>query len=152
MKNSEKFLWVIIIIVAIVIVYWGISYRDLIREKDGILSSPSPTPTATPVSKPRVSTPAPTLTYEDALRQYSGTRIQFDNSCQAIPSSFTVTNGTKVMFDNRSSQPKNITVDGKSYSFKAFGFRIINLSSPTLPKTISINCDNRPNVGQILLQ
>lgn len=79
------------------------------------------------------------LTYEAALDQYRDRRIQLQD-CVADPSTQTYKSGTKVMFDNRSPEPTQITLDGRAIRFDGYEFRIVTLSSVTLPKSVSVDC------------
>lgn len=116
--------------------------------------SVSPTPTSTPKASatPKTTTTgAGTLSYAQALVQYAGKRIQFDQYCQANPSQMSVSNKTKIMLDNRSGDARNISVGGVNYSLAGYGFKIITASSTTLPKTLNINCGAGVNVGRIIV-
>ena len=93
-----------------------------------------------------------TQTYTTLVKQYEGRRIQFDIYCQAIPKNVTYKNGTKVMFDNRSGDARIITIGGVQYNFPGYGYKVLTLSSNTLPKTLLLSCGAAVNVGQILLQ
>ncbi len=97
--------------------------------------------------------PTQTLSYSDALKLYVDRRIQFDENCLVNPSYVTFKKGTKIMLDNRASKPRQVYLDGQQYSLKAYGFRIITLTtSAKLPHTIAIDCGNGKNNGRILLQ
>lgn len=91
-------------------------------------------------------------TYDQILKEYDGRQIQFDERCQAIPNNLTYKNGTQVMFDNRSGDARWISVGGAEYYLSGYGYKILTLSSKTLPKTLYLNCGSAVNVGQILLQ
>jgi hypothetical protein len=105
------------------------------------------TPVTTPVA---VSTPA-SLSYQQALVKYKDRRIQFDQACQTTPNNMTFKSGTAIMLDNRASVARNININGP-VSIKAYGFKIVTLSSSTLPKTILVDCGSGQNVATILLQ
>lgn len=91
-------------------------------------------------------------TYTRLVTEYKDRRIQFDMRCQAVPSNITYKNGTQVMFDNRSGDARVITIGGVKYNFPGYGYKIITLSSQTLPKNILLSCGAAVNVGQVLLQ
>ena len=91
-------------------------------------------------------------TYNQLVKDFNGRRIQFDARCQAIPSNVTYKNGTQVMFDNRSGDARWISVGGAEYYLSGYGYKILTLSSKTLPKTLYLNCGSAVNVGQILIQ
>ena len=97
------------------------------------------------------SKPAPVMSYAEALAKYKDRRIQFDQSCQATPNNMTFKNGTTIMLDNRAGVARNININGP-VSIKAYGFKIITLSSNTLPKTILVDCGTGQNVATILIQ
>lgn len=113
----------------------------------------SVSPSASPVvAKPVVkATPLPT-NYGDAVVQFEGRRIQFDMYCQANPVNNTYKNGTSVMFDNRSGDARIITVGGVQHSLAGYGWKIITLSSKTLPATLAVDCGAARNVSKILIQ
>ncbi len=98
-----------------------------------------------------VANNAVAMTYQQALTKYKDTRIQFDATCQATPNNMTFKNGTAIMLDNRASVARNININGP-VSIKAYGFKIVTLSSSTLPKTILVDCGTGQNVATILLQ
>ncbi|MDO8495999.1 MAG: hypothetical protein Q7S43_00920 [bacterium] len=91
-------------------------------------------------------------TYNQLLKDFTGRRVQFDARCQAIPNDLTYKNGTQIMFDNRSGDARWISVGGAEYYLSGYGYKILTLSSKSLPKNLYINCGSAVNVGQILLQ
>jgi len=103
----------------------------------------------------RQYTSAPVYTYEQALNDFRDRRIQLEN-CVADPSTVTYKTGTKVMFDNRSSEPTEIKLDGRPVRLWGYEFRIVTLSSRSLPHTIDVDCEwlGEPsyNIARILLQ
>lgn len=141
------------IVVAVVIVYFWIGKKpDFVGN---LLTSPTPTASPTPVSKAPAKKPgttAPSGDYTTLVKQYEGRRIQFDDRCQPVPLSPTYKSGTSIMLDNRSSQSRVIKVGDTSYSLSGFGYRIITLSSTSLPKEYPVSCGSAGNVGKILLQ
>ena len=127
------------------------------RDQYAVQSSVSPTPTPIPskavVKKSPVSgTAEQTLAYSEVVKQYAGRQIQFDANCQAIPTQTTFKNGTSIMFDNRSGDARTIKIGDVSYVFPGYGYKLLTLSSSTLPKTLNLNCGSAVNVGSILLQ
>ena len=124
--------------------------QDMMPEpvSENIVSQPSVTPFG--AKKPSAVTQS--QTYTQLVKEYEGRRIQFDINCQSVPSSSAYKNGTKIMFDNRSGDARTITVAGVQYNLSGYGYKILTLSSPTLPKTILLSCGAAVNVGQVLLQ
>jgi hypothetical protein len=121
--------------------------------------TPTPTPSAKGSAKPVVkSSPAPVVampqSYADALKTYENRRIQFDQYCQAIPTSLVFKNGVTLMLDNRSGDARTVKVGPTAYYLSGYGWKIVTLSVPssTLPATLAIDCGSARNVSKILLQ
>ena len=93
----------------------------------------------------------PALSYQNALAKYKDVRIQLNANCQADPTQMTFKNGTEIMMDNRSPKDRTVKV-GSIYNIKAWGFKIVKLSSATLPATWLVDCDKSQNVATILIQ
>lgn len=161
---KQKYLW---IIVAVAVAIWGIAL--LRQDKTGKENQPdSPASaqenlsveenqnTAKPATAAKkLSNTAQSsvgLSYEQALKEYLGRRIQFDQNCKATPSYVTFTSGTKIMLDNRSPLAKTFLVGPNSYHIAAYGFAVITLTSNTLPQTFYINCGQLNNAARILVQ
>jgi hypothetical protein len=141
MKKNKKIWLLVIIALAIVLI-------TLIAKKTTVLESIlSPTPSLT-------TTPKPSLSYTNAVKQYGERRIQFDDHCQAVHNQITVKNNTNFMFDNRSNKKRTIKIDSKAYTIAAYSYRILTFySAPsTLPHTAYISCDAQPNVATVLIQ
>jgi len=160
MKSNQKLIWIIVIIVLIIL---GIvvATRDS-ADDSGLEEGLTPTLTDKQTQQPSSTTgpgttrktpaPKPSLSYEAALVQYKNLRIQFDANCQASPSSFTINNGTNVMFDNRSGDARWISVGGVGYEIAGYGFRIVYIKATTTPHTFPLGCGSAVNVGSILVQ
>ncbi len=116
----------------------------------GASSTPSSTPTSTPAKKPASGSPG--MTYSEAVRIFAARRMQFDQSCNATPESFTVKSGTTIMFDNRSSETRTIALDGTPYTLAAYGWKVLTLRSSRLPHTVSVDCGGGRNNARIILQ
>ena len=84
--------------------------------------------------------------------EFEGRRIQFDERCQVTPQNPTYKNGTSIMLDNRSANARTVVVGGTKYDLTAYGFRIVTLSSSSVPKELAVSCGSSGNVGKILLQ
>lgn len=144
----------IIILVLLVVALWA---RQLAQAPEGFYGSPTPSASATASRTPSVrkatATPSASLqSYESALKQYGNHRIQFDMYCQASPSRLSVSNGTSVMLDNRSGDARVISVGGVGYSLDGYGWKVVTVSSKTLPATIGLDCGSGRNVGTIVVQ
>jgi hypothetical protein len=125
---------------------------DSSKATPSAMMTAKPGATKTVTTKPKTSTAPSSMSYTDALKAYAGRIIQFDSSCQAHPVAATFKSGTSVMLDNRSSSARTVSIDGTSYSLAANGFRIITLSSASLPRTLQVNCGSSVNVMNLLLQ
>lgn len=149
----------LIIIVAIVVIGWFVMSAVNKPAGTGTGTSVVATTTAkatTAVKKttvPIANQPV-SMSYQNALTLYKDNkRIQIsgDSFCQVSPNNVMYKNGTSVMIDNRSSKTRTIKI-GTTYTIEAYGFRIVKLSSGTLPATILMDCDKQQNVAKILLQ
>lgn len=153
--TKRKSAWVIVLILAaIVAVFMLMNKRDQYAVQPTVSPMPTPVaPTKSVAKKPPVSgTAEQTQAYSEVVTQYVGRHIQFDVNCQAIPTQTTFKNGTAVMFDNRSGDARTIKIGDVSYVFPGYGYKILTLSSSTLPKTLNLNCGSAVNVGSILIQ
>src|SRR3989344_1960704 len=162
---KKTYVWVIVAIVVILVIVALSSGRSETPVQQS--TSPTTTPLATESTSPSISvsrapaapTPKPagtgsSKTYSQLVDEYAGRHIQFDMYCQAKPSNVTYKNGVSLLFDNRSGDPRTITIGGVQYSFPGYGYRIITLSRPAsqLPATLSLACGASVNVGSVLLQ
>lgn len=98
-----------------------------------------------------VAKKTPSIGYAEALIKYKDARIQLDTLCRAFPNYATYKNNTSIMIDNRAPLSRVVKIDS-NYSVKAYSFKIIKLSSATLPITWLVDCDKYENVATILLQ
>lgn len=115
-------------------------------------ANPSATPVKTTSTAPKPSTVPSNLSYGEAIKVYAGVRIQFNAQCQATPNSFTIKNGQSVMFDNRSGDARWFSLNGTGYYLAGYGFRVLPISSKTLPSTVTVDCGSAQNVAKIEVQ
>lgn len=96
------------------------------------------------------------VTYQQTVDKYGDFRIQIDNCSVPKPTMITVKNGTSIMFDNRSADGIELTVDKKVYQIYGYDYKIIALSNKALPYIVQVDCrsgdDIGKNIAQILLQ
>ena len=93
------------------------------------------------------------MSYAEAFAMYShGNIIQFDDACQSHPMSLFMTNGSKVMLDNRSTHSETITLGDTSYSMKPFDFKIVTIRIPHVPTTYTIDCKTAQNVTTLTIE
>ena len=119
------------------------------------LASAPPKATSTNTSKTGTTTTkkvSTSMTYAQALNAYANSRMQFDSSCFANPTSLHIRNGMNVLLDNRAPNAISVKVDGVAYSLGGYGFKVIMLSHKNLPYTAGVDCGGGVNTAQILLQ
>jgi hypothetical protein len=147
-KKNKGVVWIIIILALIVI---GIVVFSKGRSNSQYQEE---TQTTIPEGTEDLGTQTNTgsgLTYQQAIVKYAGRLIQINDACQATPPKATFKNGTSIMIDNRSKKAHTFKLDS-TFSVKAYGFKIITLSSSTLPKTLLLDCDTSQNVATVLIQ
>lgn len=155
MNNNKTIGITIAVIVVIVVVALLIG-----KAKNGEQASPSPSASvsvspsasASPTAKAGGTVGGTTVAYADALTKYASRRIQFDARCQASPNQLTEKNGTAIMLDNRANVPRVIALDTMKYPMLAYGWRVITVSSRTLPHTFLIDCGTSQNVARITVE
>ena len=91
------------------------------------------------------------LTFQQAYEEYYDHRIRINNCMAALPQ-ITLKNGSKIMLDNRSADPLEITLGGKSYRLYDYDFAVITVSSSALPITIKMDCQMGDEVGKNIAQ
>jgi hypothetical protein len=159
MKNKNSKIWAVVVIIVVIAIVFMVraknhkessidinNYGDMSQVQ--VEGTEDTTETKTPVL---ATNPATKLTYQQASTMYKDKRIQLDKTCQAFPNNVTYKNGTSIMIDNRAGVARTLNINGP-VSIKAYGFKIVKLSSATLPKTILVDCGTGQNVATILLQ
>ena len=153
----------LIIIVAVVVIGWFAmsSFNSpagsgtATSTSTGATTTTTVAKTTTTVKKPvPVASQPVTMSYTNALALYKDNkRIQLsgDTFCQVTPNNVMYKNGTSIMIDNRSAKTRTVKV-GATYSIPGYGFKIVKLSSGTLPATLFMDCDTQQNVAKVLLQ
>ena len=150
-------IWLVVVLVVVGVGAWW-AYSNKMPSLSGLVGQNqlSPSPVAGTVSKSvakkGTATPTPSGNYTQLVKQYEGKRIQFDERCQVTPKDPTYKNGTSIMLDNRSATPRTVMVGGTKYDLVSYGYRIVTLSSSSLPKELAVSCGSSGNVGKILLQ
>lgn len=156
----------LMVIVAIVVIGWFAmsAFNTPAGTETGTPGTQKATTTA-PVAKttttvakkavvPIASQPV-TMSYQKALETYKDNlRLQLSGAdfCQVSPNNVMYKNGTSIMIDNRSANTRNIKIGSTSYSIEGYGFKIVKLSSTTLPATLLMDCGTQQNIAKILLQ
>ncbi|MEX2090663.1 MAG: hypothetical protein WD989_00835 [Candidatus Paceibacterota bacterium] len=154
MKKNQ---WLLLLVVALVAAlgYWLMVKGDKLSDL-GSSATPSVSvgPTKAPAKVGATASPVAgsTKSYTELVKEYDGRRIQFNQDCAAIPNYITYKNGTSIMIDNRSGDARIVKVGSNSYSLQGYGYRIITLSSNSLPQELFLDCGSAVNVGKILLQ
>ena len=135
MRITKKQWLGILVLVAAAVAVWWLSMNPKV-------GSTSPRPGGTTSSQ----------AYSAAVKTYASSRIQFDMYCQAIPTSLVFKNPATIMLDNRSGDARIIKVGGVSYSLAGYGWKIITVSSSTLPARLPIDCGSARNVSYVTLE
>lgn len=102
------------------------------------------------VAKP--ATQQTKLSYTDAVKKYSGQRIQLDQKCAASPFESTYKNNTPIMLDNRSSAVRTVQAFGATYTIAPYDYIVVTATAATLPHTALIDCGSSQNVATVLVQ
>ena len=149
MKNKNVWVWVVI--VAVVFVVWFTISNN--KKVEVVQPQTASDQSVMPGTEDVVnnSNDVKPLSYQQALTKYKDKRIQLDTKCQATPNNVTYKNNTSIMIDNRSPVARTLKIGGV-VSVKAWGFKIVNLSSTKLPATWLVDCDKSQNVATILIQ
>jgi len=158
-ENKNKNLWIglgVVLVIVVGIIIWSMSNAN--PAVAPTVEEDTTTPLTEPIPQEDKSTSgvnnsptASTLSYANALIKYKDARIQLDNNCQATPHNLTFKNGTNIMIDNRASVARIVKV-GSIFTIKGYGFKIVKLSSATLPATWLVDCGKSQNVATILIQ
>ena len=150
--NNKTLLGIVIAAIAVIIIVVVSTRSSTAPEATPTPStsvSASASPSESPTASPAISR---TLSYADALKKYSATRIQFDTACQASPTSMVIKKGSAVMLDNRAGVARTVTIGTTKYSLVKYGFRIAWPISAKYPVTFTINCGTQQNVATLLIQ
>lgn len=160
MENNNKVMWIIGGVIAIILIIVLV----VVFSKKAVVVAPAPAEDTSQVDGEEdvttgsinagVSGGAISLSYKDALVTYKDRRIQLNNQnglCQAVPNNVTYKNGTNIMIDNRSPNARTVKL-GSTFTIKGYGFKIVNVSSSTLPATWLLDCGAQQNVATILIQ
>lgn len=157
-KNNT--LWIVIaVIIILAIGWWAMKPKVAIVTDDTAIGAhdpqtTEPTEDLSAGSETTVTGTAPvSMSYAAALIKYKDARIQLNTGtlCDATPNNVTYKNGTSIMIDNRAPVARTIKI-GAEYSVKPYGFKIIKLTSSTLPMKYLVDCGKQQNVATILLQ
>lgn len=157
MEKNNKNLWIWFVVVLVVVIIILLSTNIFTSVPPAKESDPTPLADSvdstedTSAGSVNVGVSAATISYQNALVKYKDARIQLDATCQANPKNVTYKNGTDIMIDNRAPATRAVKV-GSTFSVKAWGFKIVKLSSATLPATWLVDCDQSQNVATILIQ
>ncbi|MFA5777919.1 MAG: hypothetical protein WC870_00285 [Candidatus Paceibacterota bacterium] len=151
--KKNKNLWIslaVILVIVVGLILWSM-LKSTPASAPATIDEDSTTKTDTPSGDTNTNSPAVSISYTNALVKYKDARLQFDNACQASPDKMTFKNNSYMMIDNRASVSRSIKI-GSVYSVGAYGFKIIKLSSATLPATWYVDCGKSQNVATILIQ
>lgn len=145
-QKGDSIFWVVVIVALVAYGLWTMK-----REAPATSNTPVSNSNSQPIS---INTPAEggTLSYAEAIAEYGGARIQLDANCQASPSSMTFKNNVYIMIDNRAGVERKVSLGAVSAAVPAYGFKIVLVSSPSVPAKLYLNCGSSKNVAAILIQ
>lgn len=170
MTKNKKSFWsvvTIIVVVGLVLIVWvsrwnsygGNIFNGYQNNNTSKTTKASPSPLKNKHYPVVTTAPASVAEYSQLKNDYDkvGRLIQFDSACNASPTRIIVKTGYKVMIDNRSSIPKTIAIDGRSYNLSGYSYEILIMNATkTLPYDIGIDCKssagNTENSGTINMQ
>ncbi len=149
-KGESPVVVLVIVLILVIFAFWSMKKNPVLAPSSDTNKIISP---IEDISNSSVNTVNPTtsISYAQALVKYKNARLQLNNICQASPDKMTFKNNTNIMIDNRASVTRAIKL-GSVFSVKAYSFKIVNISSSTLPATWYVNCDKSQNVATILIQ
>lgn len=158
MERNKK-LWIgIIVVIILLVIFWAMNKSFAPAPETGRGGAPlfSANPATLPtedISPGSINLNAkkPTISYEDALAKYSNTLLYIDEGCKVSPANLTVKNNTDIMIDNRTSAIQVVKV-GMMFPIKANSFKLVKLSSATLPATWLMDCGKMTKVASILIE
>ncbi len=150
-KNQKILIELGIVLVLVVFGLWSLNKSSAPATNDTSSSADVVSVEDTSAGSINVGAPAASIAYGDALVKYKDARLQLNKDCQGSPDKMTFKNGANVMIDNRSAVARTVKV-GSVFSIKAYGFKIVNLSSSTLPATWYVDCGTSQNVATITIQ
>lgn len=148
-QNIKILLGGILLVVIVFLIVRGVLKSGTTEES--IIKTPIEevvTPT-TDTKKSNPPTPVYQMPYTEAVAKYKGSRIQFNQACQAIPSNQTFKVGTSIMLDNRSPKPATISIGSSTYLVESYGYQIVTLSKEGL---FTANCNGQRNVLTLSVQ
>ena len=164
--STKSWVWTIVgVIVVIVLVLWvrHMSNSVVVNtnntgtnpvDQTALTSTGTEDLTTGDVNAPAVTGgKAVSLSYTEALAKYANARLQLDTTCQALasPSNLVFKNNSMLMVDNRAPVARTVHI-GSVFSIKAYGFKIIELSSAKLPATLLVDCGTAQNVATITIE
>lgn len=142
---------VLLVIIAFIAIRYSSKPKVTVQEPN--LEAPKEEEVATPVYKPTKPTSnevaTPNLPYGEAVEKYKGYRVQFDQSCQAIPTNQSFKVGSSIMLDNRSPKPTTISFGGRAYIVESYGYQVVTLSTEG---SFIANCNDQKNVLTLTVQ
>ncbi len=90
------------------------------------------------------------LSYSEAVDLYKNSILQFDENCQLSTKSRSFRLGNEVLIDNRSPQPKTITVGTIPIVVGPYDYGFIILSEKG--NLVPVSCGDRANIAQLSVQ
>ncbi|HEY0979836.1 MAG TPA: hypothetical protein VGE18_00275 [Candidatus Paceibacterota bacterium] len=82
----------------------------------------------------------------EILAEYEGKTMSFDDVCQAYPTALSIPQKTVIVFNNRATVERDITIDNRTYSIAANDYALAAVN--TVGK-YRIDCDKKSSGGTI---
>ena len=156
--NPNKNLWIgggVALVVVVGFIFWSMNSSAPTTSPATVDNQVTPAPSSstedTSTGSVNVGAPAASISYQNALIKYKNARLQLDTICQANPNRMAFKNNALLMIDNRSPVDRVVKV-GYTFNIRAYGFKIVKLSSATLPATWLVDCDKSQNVATLVIQ
>ncbi len=151
-KKNKMAVWMIVGFIVVVLLIMVIAKKKATNISDIIPPLPQENQELTTEEQnTKTTTSSASLTYQQALVKYKNRIIQVNQQCQATPGILTYKNPVTIMVDNRSPIPHTFKL-GSTFTVKAYGFKIVELSSSSLPATFLLDCDKLQNIATVILQ
>jgi hypothetical protein len=161
-NNKSMWIWTVVVVVVLGLIIWGVSRRgdevqEAVNNNDVVATSTASSTDNNNGTQTGVTGSGSTLSFTQAVKLYASSRIQFTspqpvNSCQAFPGKVTYKNGTNVMLDNRTAKTLSLRFDNNTHVLPAYSFKVVKVSSATLPHTYTVDCNTNQNVATIEVQ
>jgi hypothetical protein len=155
-KSQQTALWILAVVVVIVAVVLLTKNKSEQNTENSYSPNPSGSVSISPTPKTGnkvTPTSQGKITYDQAVVQYAGSRIQFNDVCQPISSINVIKKGNNILLDNRSKYEQTIKVGSSTYKLPAYGWQVVNVTTTqSLPFNSNVSCTSSNGSGSMVLQ